>query len=312
MLGPPAAASAVGLLAVSAALTFYPLVKAYSLGQIQAWLNPLFATVMLAWMLGARGIAGAALGLMCLVKPTYGLLFVWGAVRQELRFVASGAVVIASGLALSLWRYGLHDHLEYLRVLSFIGRRGEAFYANQSINARPEPLAVQRRQPRMAVSRLRPRAPGRLRGHGRRIRRLRCRRALAPHARRRHRHRSSIAALATTLTAPLAWEHHYGILLPIWRGGHAVRDRPAPAGRLDRASRRRELPGGCELLSVHQPLRGHVAEPASVQASVGCGAGRLGIVLLRRAHARTDRATRPPVSELQTRRLSDRVRTTGT
>jgi len=26
----------------------------------------------------------------------------------------------------------------------------------------------------------------------------------------------SIAALATTISAPLAWEHHYGILLPIY------------------------------------------------------------------------------------------------
>src|SRR6185503_10315806 len=98
--------------------TFYPLIKAYSLGQIQAWLNPLFAAVMLAWTYGARGVAGTALGLMCLVKPTYALLFVWGAVRRELRFVASGAAVIAAGLVLSVWRYGLQEHFEYLRVLS--------------------------------------------------------------------------------------------------------------------------------------------------------------------------------------------------
>ena len=125
---------ALDALVLVAALTFYPFIKAYSLGQIQASLNLLFAFVMLAWMRGRRGVAGAALGLICLVKPTYGLVYVWGALRREWRFVAFGALVAGGGLALSLWRYGLHDHLEYPRVLSYIAARGEAFYANQSIN----------------------------------------------------------------------------------------------------------------------------------------------------------------------------------
>jgi hypothetical protein len=212
----PGDAFAIDLLVVLAALTFYPLVKAYSLGQIQAWLNPLFATLMLAWMYGARGVAGAALGLMCLVKPTYALLFVWGALRRELRFVASGLVVIAAGLAVSVWRYGLQEHLEYLRVLSYIARRGEAFYANQSFNgalnrwlfngsnldwqyhdfAPVHPVVYAGTMAAFVVfgaaALKRP-----VRGAGTVV-------------------DLSIAALATTLTAPLAWDHHYGILLPIY------------------------------------------------------------------------------------------------
>jgi alpha-1,2-mannosyltransferase len=209
-------AFAVNILIVLAALTFYPLIKGYSLGQIQAWLNPLFATVMLAWMYGARGLAGAALGLMCLVKPTYALLFLWGAFRRELRFVASGGAVIAAGLALSIWRYGLHDHLEYLRVLSYIARRGEAFYANQSFNgalnrwlfngsnlvwqyhdfAPVHPVVYAGTIAAFVVFGIAAlRRP--VRGAGTVV-------------------DLSIAALATTLTAPLAWEHHYGILVPIY------------------------------------------------------------------------------------------------
>jgi len=143
-------------------------------------------------------------------------LFVWGAFRREWRFVASGAIVIGPGLAVSIWRYGLHDHVEYLRVLSYIGRRGETFYANQSINGALNRLLFNGSSLEwqyhefapvhslvyagtlaafvifLAAALKRP-----VRGAGTVV-------------------DLSIAALATTLAAPLAWEHHYGILLPIY------------------------------------------------------------------------------------------------
>jgi len=100
---PPGGACAVDVLVVLAALTFYPLIKAYSLGQVQAWLNLLFATVMLAWMYGARGVAGAALGLMCLVKPTYALLFLWGALATT--------VPLVLGMFVAKYLFKFHDAL---------------------------------------------------------------------------------------------------------------------------------------------------------------------------------------------------------
>ena len=45
---PPGAALAADLLVVVVAFTFYPFIKAYSLGQIQAWLNLVFAAVIRA------------------------------------------------------------------------------------------------------------------------------------------------------------------------------------------------------------------------------------------------------------------------
>ena len=212
----PGAALAVDVLVVVAAFTFYPFIKAYSLGQIQAWLNLLFAAVILAWMIGARGIAGAMLGLMCLVKPTYALLFVWGALRREWRFAGSGAVVIAAGLTLSLWRYGLHDHVEYLRVLSYIGRRGETFYANQSINGALNRLLFNGPSLEWQYHEFAPPHPLVYAGT------LAAFVILVAAALKRPARGAgsvadlSIAALATTFTAPLAWEHHYGILLPIY------------------------------------------------------------------------------------------------
>jgi hypothetical protein len=212
----PEVAPAIDMLVVLAALTFYPFIKAYSLGQIQAWLNLLFAAVVLAWMLGAKGIAGAVLGLMCLVKPTYGLIYVWGAARRELRFVVSGAMVIGVGLALSLWQYGLHDHIEYLRVLSYIGKRGEAFYANQSINGALNRALFNGSSLEWQDHEFPPVHP---------LVYLLTTVAfvvMGAASLKRPRHGAgsivdfSIAALSTTLTAPLAWEHHYGVLLPMY------------------------------------------------------------------------------------------------
>ena len=51
------------------ALTFYPLVKAYTLGQIQNWLNGLFALALWCWVSGRKVPSGILIALMALVKP---------------------------------------------------------------------------------------------------------------------------------------------------------------------------------------------------------------------------------------------------
>jgi alpha-1,2-mannosyltransferase len=203
-------------LVVIAALTFYPLIKAYSLGQIQAWLNTLFAILVLTWMMNAKALAGAALGLMCLVKPTYGLLYLWGLLRREMRFVVSGVLVIAVGLAMSLWRYGLHDHLEYLQVLSFIARRGESFYPNQSINGLLNRALFNGSNLEWQAHEFAPVNPVVYAGSMIALVALG-----AASLRRPERSAGSaidlaIATLWLTVTAPVAWEHHYGILVPIY------------------------------------------------------------------------------------------------
>src|SRR5262249_984372 len=40
----------------------------------------------------------------------------------------------AAGMAASVAVYGLANHLDYLRVLSFLSQRGETYYPNQSVN----------------------------------------------------------------------------------------------------------------------------------------------------------------------------------
>src|SRR5690606_32136255 len=46
-------------LAVTYTVTFYPVVKAVSLGQIQTWLNALFALALLCWSTDKKVAAGA-------------------------------------------------------------------------------------------------------------------------------------------------------------------------------------------------------------------------------------------------------------
>jgi hypothetical protein len=116
------------------ALTFYPLVKAYTLGQIQNWLNGLFALGLLCWMTGRKVPSGVLIGLMALVKPHYGLFMLWALLRREWRFAAALAATAIVGLLGSIMAYGFENHVDYLRVLMFLGERGETFYPNQSVN----------------------------------------------------------------------------------------------------------------------------------------------------------------------------------
>jgi hypothetical protein len=158
-------------------------------------------------------------------------LYVWGALRRESRFVAVGAVVIGSGLALSLWRYGLHDHVEYLRVLSYIAKRGEAFYANQSINGALNRLMFNGSNLEWDDHEFAPTHPLVYAGT------ITAFVLLGAASLRRPVHGAgtivdlSLAALAITLTAPLAWEHHYGILLPIYAGVTPFLIEQRPLGR---------------------------------------------------------------------------------
>ena len=204
------------LLGVAATITFYPVVKAYTLGQIQAWITVLLALMLLAWVEGRRAMAGVLLGLVCLVKPHFAVVGVWGLLRRESRFAAAAAVTAGAGLALSLHRHGLANHLNYLDALSFLGRRGESFYPNQSMNGLLHRLLFTGNNVQLlgTVRTLRPRSWSRARCSAR-----------SPWWRSRcsgpsRRHRGGPIDLATVLLAgvmasPIAWEHHYAVLAPI-------------------------------------------------------------------------------------------------
>jgi hypothetical protein len=112
----------------------YPMLKSVELGQIQTHLNALFCLAVLLYVGGRTATAGVIIGLIATIKPQLGLFLVWAVLQKEYRFAkAMGICVGVAGVA-SLLRYGLTPHLEYLGVLSEISRRGESYYANQSLN----------------------------------------------------------------------------------------------------------------------------------------------------------------------------------
>lgn len=215
---------ALRLAAVAAlTLTFYPVVKAFTLGQIQAWVNGAFAVALLCWVSGHKAAGGILIGFICLIKPHYGLLLLWAALRREWRFVYACGAAIAAGLALSLGVFGWENHLDYLRVLGFLSERGESYYPNQSVNGLlnrlmsiADPQAYNNVFWREAH--FPPFTPlvyaGTLASS---ILIL----GAALFRRRRENDEGRVLDFCTmvaslTIASPIAWEHHYGVLLPIF------------------------------------------------------------------------------------------------
>ena len=201
------------------ALLFCPLLKAFDLGQVQVWINTLFALSALAWLSGRKQLAGVLIGLICLLKPQFVMFMAWGLLRREWRFLVGWGSVAAVGVVASLAVFGVQNHLDYLAVLRALSRTGEAFIENQSFNGLLNRLYATDPNPALwkphdfplfnpivyagtlltsavliGAALLVP-----LRGKG----------------------ASGLldflgAALSFTMASPIAWEHHYGILPVIY------------------------------------------------------------------------------------------------
>lgn len=115
-------------------LMFYPIVKAYTLGQIQVWINGLVALALLLWAGGRTAASGFLVGVVALIKPHFGLFLLWAALRRAWPFAIALSLTVAIGLAVSVAVYGVANHLDYIRVLRVLSQNGEVYYPNQSIN----------------------------------------------------------------------------------------------------------------------------------------------------------------------------------
>ena len=115
-------------------LAYFPVTIAYVLGQIQTIVNAAISVALVCWLLNRPGGAGVAVGVASLVKPHFALLLVWGAARRRWSFVVAAAVTVAVGAVIAVAIFGWSEHVEYARVLAYIGERGEALYANQTVN----------------------------------------------------------------------------------------------------------------------------------------------------------------------------------
>jgi alpha-1,2-mannosyltransferase len=206
-------------IAVAAALTFYPIVRADLLGQIQLWIDLLFTCTLIAWVLERRLLAGVLIGLACTIKPQFALLLIWGLLWRQWAFsggILAGVVPMA---LVSLFCYGLNAHLGYLQVLAFLSRHGESFFANNSINGILNGYLPSINSLVWDSNRLTPYSPlvyaGTLTASVVALAAI----VFAPLLNRKARPDIAdlaIASICTVIGSPVAWEHHYGVLLPIY------------------------------------------------------------------------------------------------
>jgi len=211
--------TAVAILAALCAFIFYPLVRAQLLGQIQLWIDLLFTLALLCWFLERRILAGLLIGLACTIKPQMGLLLLWAVLWREWRFTLGILVSAMPVLLVSLYRYGLHNHIAYLDVLSFLSRHGESFFANNSVNGILNWYLSPNDSLRWYDDDLTPFNSTVYAGTMMASVLALALICIPPLLRRNRRPGFSdlgIAAICTVAGSPVAWEHHYGVLLPLY------------------------------------------------------------------------------------------------
>jgi alpha-1,2-mannosyltransferase len=197
-------------------LLFYPILHSYILGQIQTILTLLAALAIWCWERNRKIVVGILIGLICLFKPQMGLLFLWGVFRRQWNMVISGGIVICIFTLISIQFYGLNNNLGYLQALAFLSRHGEAFMANQSVNGLMNRLLFNGQNleftmtyppflPLVYFVSLITSVAILISG-------------LLWNLRKKNPNVVDfcIMILCSTMASPIAWEHHYAILLPIF------------------------------------------------------------------------------------------------
>jgi len=137
MLGP---VSVIGIrlpiapLAFLMTILYFPDHLAFVLGQLQTLLDLLFLLACLALVYERRLLSGCLIGAAAIAKPQFamfGLLAIW---RKDWRFIIGFIVITGVCLLLSVVLYGWRNELDYLPVLSFLSHHGEWEHMNQSVN----------------------------------------------------------------------------------------------------------------------------------------------------------------------------------
>ena len=200
-----------------AAFFFMPITLAFSLGQAQIFLDLFFTLLVLFWVEHKERPAGMMMALLAMVKPQFGLLLLWAALRRRWNALAAGVVTLAVGGAVSLAVFGVHNNLDYFGVLAGLSRKAQSHYANQSMfgllnraifngeNLPYHPYIYPPFVPWIYYVTLATTAVLVLL-------------ALAYKWRARAGGMADLGAvgIVCVIATPMAWEHHYGVMLPIF------------------------------------------------------------------------------------------------
>jgi hypothetical protein len=113
---------------------FLPIAEALYRGQVQLLLTFLWGVSVLLWARKRPGASAFILALTCAFKPQLAVFLLWGSFRRQWRFTMVFAATLLVIAIASVAHFGLRNNLDYISVLSYLSRHGEALWANQSIN----------------------------------------------------------------------------------------------------------------------------------------------------------------------------------
>lgn len=218
----------IGPIAFIVALRFYPSNLAFQIGQMQILLGLLFLLACWALLHDRRALAGCLIALASTIKPQFlplGLLALW---RKNWRFVAGLAAATAVAVSVSIGLYGYRTHVDYLSVLEFLSKHGEYQHLNQSVDGilvrwlyegpsldrDPNGFIPQSAFPPYMAAVYIPTLLSSL-----------LMLAIPFLVRTKMVDRTSsllefcLASVLFTMASPIAWAHHYNILLPVYAVG---------------------------------------------------------------------------------------------
>jgi alpha-1,2-mannosyltransferase len=198
-------------------LLFYPLLKGCVIGQIQTVLSFFYALAFYCWLRGKERLAGGLLGLMVLVKPQIGLLLLWFALRKRWGALVAGLATAAAVLPFALVLFGWKNNWDYLLVLSSLSRVGESMFANHSMNGVLNRLLFNGGVPIFHQDSFPPFHPVVYAGTLLSSLFLIGLALIFPGGRGRRGGVADFACMTVvaTIASPIAWQHHYGVFLPI-------------------------------------------------------------------------------------------------
>ena len=220
------------LIAIVGTFGFDAIVKAQYLGQIQVILDLCICLAFLLFLTNKKYLAGACLALAALVKPQITLLLVWAIIRKEKEVIVGMIAIFVPAGVISLYGFGFLEHVHYLESLSQMGKHGEAYWPNQSINGLLHRLISDVDPLKFPVNSYAPYNPI---VYGFTIVTTVMLILLGLFCRPESGHTkaqgktpiSSSFDMATmlllvTMASPIAWYHHYGILWPIFIAAFVV------------------------------------------------------------------------------------------
>jgi hypothetical protein len=210
----------VALSLLSVAL-FYPILRSEYHGQIQTAMTLAAGLALLAWQRGQFRMAGLMMALCCLIKPQWVIVILWALLRRQWRFAWTATWVTGAFGLLAIAVYGPRNVFDYLPVVSFLSRHGESYFINQSVNGlvnrllfngvnlqgaglvwsgtdfppfHPVVYAATTVWSALVLGSV----------------------LLWKLGKRPSAVDLSLVMLSLTLASPIAWDHHYGVLLPIF------------------------------------------------------------------------------------------------